>query len=43
MADKPMPPWRKSIRSNASSGCVEVTWINGVLADSAGSGSPSAK
>lgn len=25
----PTAPWRKSIRSNASGGCVEVTWIDG--------------
>ncbi|WP_406567750.1 DUF397 domain-containing protein [Actinoallomurus soli] len=25
------PVWRKSIRSNASGGCVEVTWFEGML------------
>jgi hypothetical protein len=26
-------PWRKSIRSNASGGCVEVTWLDGASSD----------
>ena len=25
--------WRKSIRSNASGGCVEVTWLDGASPD----------
>ena len=33
MTGKSIPPWRKSIRSNASSGCVEVTWIDGAFPD----------
>lgn len=43
MTDKPTPSWRKSLRSNASSGCVEVTWIDGAVADGTGLGNPPAK
>lgn len=33
MTAQSTPAWRKSIRSNASGGCVEVTWIDGAVPD----------